>query len=74
METNNTRWAVIKCTPTRSVVGVFNAASKNEALALCAVAADRDRAPASWDAWPVSDLPADLRTMAEAVAIGEVES
>lgn len=50
----------------RAIVWVGEAASKEDALARAMIALDRTRAPASWSASTVAELPADLQTAARA--------
>lgn len=59
------KYAVTSAT-NRSIVWAGNADSKEHAISLAVIALDRTRAPASWSAWLISELPADL--CAEALA------
>lgn len=58
------KFAVVSAT-SRSVVFVCEAATKEAAISAAVTGLDRSRAPASWDAWQVSELPSDLQVDAE---------
>lgn len=60
METTRTKYAVTSAT-NRTVIFVCDAASKKDALQQAMSALDRTKVPASWSAWTVAELPADLQ-------------
>lgn len=58
-----TKYAVTSAT-TRTIAFVCEASSKEDALQQAMAALDRNKIPASWSAWTVAELPADLQAAA----------